>query len=95
MDLLNWLQDWYNQQCDGLWEHAKRIRIGTLDNPGWMVDINLEETEWELKEFKTINDDRTENDWIMCKIENCIFKGRGGPLNLEEILKIFHDWILN
>jgi hypothetical protein len=40
-DPLNRLQSWYESHCDGDWEHDKRIRIGTLDNPGWRVYINL------------------------------------------------------
>jgi hypothetical protein len=68
------------------------IKIETLDNPGWLVDISLIDTRYVNSEF-TLDNLRAKNDWIFCKIENGIFKGRGGPLNLEEILKIFHDWI--
>ena len=34
------LQHWYESQCDGDWEHEFGVKIGTLDNPGWMVDIS-------------------------------------------------------
>ncbi|MFE2849501.1 Imm53 family immunity protein, partial [Streptomyces scopuliridis] len=33
--LLDWLQNWYTQQCDGDWEHEWGVKIATLDNPGW------------------------------------------------------------
>ncbi|MDQ7095867.1 immunity 53 family protein [Desulfosporosinus sp. PR] len=95
MNFLTWLQSWYNQQCDGLWEHMEGIKIETLDNPGWCLVINLIDTEYEDREFKSIKELRTENDWIVCKIENGKFTGYGGPLNLEELLKEFHDWVLN
>lgn len=39
MDVFQWLQEWYIQNCDGDWEHCYGIKIGTLDNPGWSIDI--------------------------------------------------------
>ncbi len=39
--------DWYTSHCDGDWEHEQRIRISTLDNPGWRIWANLSETELE------------------------------------------------
>ena len=46
MELSNieWLQQWYQKNCDGEWEHLYGIEIETLDNPGWHVKIDLEET---------------------------------------------------
>lgn len=41
MDVFTWLQDWYIQNCDGDWEHCYGIKIETLDNPGWCIDIDL------------------------------------------------------
>lgn len=95
MDLLAWLQSWYNQQCNGDWEHTQGVKIDTLDNPGWCVDIDLEDTEYEYKEFTLVEDLRTEDDWVVCRVKDGKFDGAGGPLNLEEILGIFHDWILS
>ncbi|MDE6471389.1 MAG: immunity 53 family protein [Eubacterium sp.] len=34
MDVLNWLQEWYRQNCTDEWEHFYGIKIDTLDNPG-------------------------------------------------------------
>lgn len=42
--LLNWLMNWYNTQCDGNWEHDYGILIETTDNPGWSIEINLQNT---------------------------------------------------
>ena len=36
-DALYLLQRWYVAQCDGEWEHAYGVEIGTLDNPGWSI----------------------------------------------------------
>jgi hypothetical protein len=94
MNTLKELQDWYKCHCNDYWEHDYRVKIGTLDNPGWSVEINLADTNWENKIFNTKNIQRQdEDDWIYCKVENKIFTGCGGPENLEEILKVFIAWV--
>ncbi|MFJ5673999.1 Imm53 family immunity protein [Streptomyces sp. NPDC093097] len=39
LDPLSSLTAWYTCQCDGDWEHEYGIRIETLGNPGWSVEI--------------------------------------------------------
>ncbi len=41
MDSVQWLQTWYQAQCDNDWEHQYGVKIDSLDNPGWMVSIDL------------------------------------------------------
>jgi len=92
MELLNWIQNWFYKQCNGDWEHENRISITTIDNPGWHVAINLLETELEKKIMKLVKFERSEDDWFFCKVENGVFSGAGGPMNLQEILQIFYNW---
>ncbi|MEW1657997.1 Imm53 family immunity protein [Streptomyces sp. NPDC093707] len=40
LDPLSSLTAWYTSQCDGDREHEYGIRIETLDNPGWSVEID-------------------------------------------------------
>jgi Immunity protein 53 len=35
------LEKWYRARCNGDWEHQWGVEIGTLDNPGWRVHIDL------------------------------------------------------
>lgn len=84
-----WLLEWYLNHCNGDWEHGSSVHIGTIDNPGWSVSINLENTELENKKFTTVRVDRSEVDWFICFIKNKKFEGRCGPGNLPEILHIF------
>jgi hypothetical protein len=93
MNSLAQLQNWYESQCDGDWEHQYGVEIGTLDNPGWRVSIDLIDTDLEGKEFQEISNIEPERDWILCRIENGKFEGNGGPQMLEEIIKVFLDWI--
>ncbi|MFW6311621.1 MAG: immunity 53 family protein [Nanoarchaeota archaeon] len=94
-DILEWLQRWYLQNCNGDWEHGYGVFIETLDNPGWLIKINLEDTQYEnieVDKYKRQNKNN-EDDWAHYKIENKIFQGACGPLNLIEILQYFKDII--
>jgi len=91
-ETLKRIQEWYSLQCNGDWEHRFGVDINTLDNPGWMVKIALDNTELEDKPFSKVKLERSENDWVHCWIENGKFEGAGGQHNLEEILNIFLDW---
>jgi hypothetical protein len=90
--LLDWLQEFYLSECDGQWEHGVGYTISTLDNPGWSVDFDLEATTLETRTFDGVRIERTDDDWVQCRVEGNIFQGRGGPRNLTELLTIFHDW---
>lgn len=87
-----WLLKWYQDRCDGDWEHGSSIHIGTIDNPGWSVTINLEYTELEYSEFQKIVIEHSKENWICCFIEDCRFEGRCGVNNLPEVLQIFRNW---
>ena len=88
-----WLQNWYDSHCDQDWEHTYGIEIKTLDNPGWVVIIDIAETELEDYEFTEVTIERSDQDWINCVLKNNKFQGVGGSLNLLEILDIFREWV--
>jgi len=94
MKELERLQAWYLAQCDGEWEHGYGVSIDTLDNPGWMVDINLKGTSLENRSFLEVarGMEPDETDWISCKVEGAKFQGAGGASNFGEILGVFLDW---
>jgi hypothetical protein len=54
VEVLKWLENLYSSNCDGDWEHSYGIRIETLDNPGWAIRINLEDTVLEHKSFENV-----------------------------------------
>jgi hypothetical protein len=58
LNILKWIQNWYLQNCDEDWEHCYGVNISTLDNPGWMVDIDLTNTSLENKEFRIVDIER-------------------------------------
>lgn len=94
MDILQWIQDWYHQNCDGDWEHSYGVKIETVDNPGWYVEINLVDTYLENEHYEPIDIERDEEDWYYCMVRDGAFNGSGGARNLEEILNAFRQWVL-
>jgi hypothetical protein len=86
------LQTWYHSQCDEDWEHQFGVHIETLDNPGWSVKIDLNETPLEGKEFETVQIERSDNDWLFVTSTPTLFKIACGPHNLEEGLTMFCNW---
>ncbi len=91
-NVLLWLQTWYQQYCDGDWEHNTTINIHTIDNPGWRLTIDLKGTHCEGKLFNSIEKEITENNWYHCFLRDGKFEGAGGPFNLIDILSNFKDW---
>ena len=92
MGVINLIESWYNSNCDGEWEHVWGIKITTLDNPGWCVEIDLSDTKLEGKHFNDIYNIIDDNDWIDCRVEDNIFIGGGDSFKLGDILSIFINW---
>jgi hypothetical protein len=92
MDPLSALQQWYALACDGDWEHTHGVRMETLDNPGWALRIDVADTPLEQTAFHAITIERTQTDWISCRIEHDVFVGFGAPHNLLELIDVFVSW---
>jgi hypothetical protein len=93
MPILRWLQWWYLTHCDDVREHDHGIDIGTLDNPGWRVRIDLNRTElFGRKMDLPLTTRDNENDWIHVRCDGEIFEGFGGPNNLEEVFTVFRHF---
>lgn len=91
VDNISTLQLWYKNQCDGSWEHQHGVSIETLDNPGWTVVVDLVGTDLRSMHMEPIIEEKDEEDWLHCKIDNGKFVGNGGPLKLHTILQLFLD----
>lgn len=90
--VLDWLQNWYAQQCDDDWEHEWGVRIATLDNPGWTVEIDLEETDLAGREYPREDVTRGTHDWVWVWAAEDTFHAACGPGNLVEALALFRAW---
>ncbi|MEQ9264016.1 MAG: immunity 53 family protein [Balneolaceae bacterium] len=92
-NIIEWLQKWFEAECNGDWEHSFGIKIETLDNPGWYITINLEETDFADKEINTGLIEKNDSDWYFYKIEKSVFKASGDPTKLEFLLERFKEII--
>ena len=101
MDILQDLAKWYTSQCNGEWEHSCCVKIDTLDNPGWIVTIDLKGTPLERRTFAELSDGLGQDNqpesknWISCRITEQQFIGAGDPDRLIQILTIFLQWANN
>jgi len=90
---LQQLQEWYLANCNGDWEHTYGVTIETLDNPGWALTVDLEDTRLMDAPFEKVHIQRDdEDDWIICRKDGFKFRCDGGPHNLEEIVNVFLNW---
>jgi hypothetical protein len=91
-DALTWLQGWFTAHTNSDWEHGSGVRIETLDNPGWSVEIDLSGTELLGRAFEKREIHRSEDDWLVAWVENDKWNVACGPLNLGEGLHYFRTW---
>lgn len=90
---LDWLMAWYRSRCDGDWEHQHGVRIGTIDNPGWSLDVDIAETVHAGTSMPQKLIERSENDWIFAEVKDDVFRARGGTGNLSEMINLFASFI--
>lgn len=92
--LLVRLQDWYAAHLDGEWEHSYGIEIGTLDNPGWFVRIDLTGTSHQDVPFQEVRHDiEAPEAWYSCRRVGAKLEGYGGPKQLEALLACLLTWL--
>jgi len=91
-DTFKWLEDWLTSQADGEWEHRYGIRIESLDNPGWSVMIDIGKASSPSRSFEPVIVERSESDWLQCRVVDGRFEGFGDTRKLAEIIEIFREW---
>jgi hypothetical protein len=89
---ISFLQTWYQQQCNGFWEHSYGVTIETLDSPGWVVTIDLMETPLERERMEPVRQERSAKDWLVCEVTQKQFRGQGDSQKLLGILTVFETW---
>ena len=93
MEILNWIQNWFKDNCDGDWEQGEVIQITTLSNPGWEVEIDISKTSIANLNLKWILNENGKQDWYGVKIENQKFLAAGDAGKLPFLLDLFKQMI--
>ncbi|WP_258314859.1 immunity 53 family protein [Streptomyces sp. Act143] len=60
--------------------------------PGWLIKINLEETELADREHPRRRATRDEHDWVMARTSEQMFHASCGPGHLAEAPSLFRTW---
>src|SRR5271169_4078865 len=98
MSALSELQRWYSFHCNGDWENGGGIKIATVEDAGWSLEVylngsSLEDRTFQERSYGVGEGTQTSMDeWLTCKVEQKVFKGLGGPGKLEEMIRVFLDW---
>ena len=90
--MIDSLQSWFTSVCDGEWEHQYGIKIESVDNPGWCVEIDLSGTSLDGHAYESRKVERGGNDWFMARVEDSKFIAGCGPSNLSEAIAEFKLW---
>lgn len=104
MDPFEWLERWYREQCDGEWEHHYGITIETLDNPGWLVQVDLRGIEPAAlaadRVLAVLGEPPSDENgnlggpiWMKCDIESGKFVGAGDPTQLRAIVAQLRSFV--
>ena len=89
----DWLLSWYGGQCDGAWEHGYGVTIGTIDNPGWSLTVDLTGTPLAGCTLEHISHNYEDGaDWWVCWAEDDKFQAAGGPHQLGNMIMAFREW---
>jgi len=87
------IQEWFKFQCNGDWEHESGIKIQTISNPGWNLNIDIIDTI--LEGFITEeNMDNGDGDWFFIRADGKVFSGSGDINKLTTLLDKFVSFIL-
>jgi hypothetical protein len=79
-------------QLDGDWEHRYGLRIESLDNPGWLIRIDLVGTALENQGFEPIAYDDGQGTWHDMHIKEGVWQAACDPAGLERAIKTFLGW---
>lgn len=88
------LESWLNSQVDGQWEHQYGVSIESLDNPGWLVKIDLTGTNLARIDNDELLVEQQDGElWIRCEVKENTFLGYGSVLSLDKIIQTFLNMV--
>lgn len=90
-----WLSDWYSNNCNEDWEHKYGVKIDTIDNPGWTIEIDFEDTGVTIENRAWEIFGNSPTDWYGYKVEDGKYEASGDPSKLERLILIFKNLVEN
>jgi hypothetical protein len=88
MSELKALQEWYALMADGDWEHEFGVSIETIDNPGWVVSVDLEGTPLDGS-VCDVDTQSGDGEWLRATCDGKKFEVACGPRSLDRAIGTF------
>lgn len=100
---LDWLMNWYVRECNNGWMHSYGVRIDTLGNPGWTIEIDLGETSLEGRSFEPkhgepagdLDEWRKLGSWWTAEVDGVRFKAACGATDLPAVIGVCREWAVS
>lgn len=92
---VDFLQTWYSDRCDGDWEHEFGIKITTIDNPGWLLEVDLVGTDSEGFSMEKSRIEKGRERWMISWSDGKKFRVACDPLSLSESFVLFESFVEN
>ena len=86
---LDYLLGWYRKQCDDDWEHEFGIRIATLDNPGWDLEVDIAGTDLEGRVVERARTELAGGGWMFVASTGQMFQASCDPASFPLVLAEF------
>lgn len=83
------IEAWYVSHCDGEWEHEFGIRIATIDNPGWHLEIDIVDTSLEGVVTERSRRDLPDGEWLIAWSDGEKFHASCGARSLGAVDDFF------
>ena len=97
-DDLEWLGTWYQQQCNGTWEHQKGMLLEPVSTTsqstaqtGWRLKIDLRGTAAAGVAPRRLALFAMRGSWLHCVLQAQCFEGEGAEV--EELIGVFRKWV--
>lgn len=91
-DALDFLQRWYAEQCNGDWEHEFGVRLATLDNPGWVLSVDLVDTDLEGRELARVKQEPEPDRRLWSASDGELYQSSCDTRSLPDMLTRFRDF---
>ncbi len=90
MDVLDWLAQWFQSQCDDDWEHGSGITTESIDNPGWSIKVALAGTDCDGRTLERTNCNYEHaTDWWTCWTADNVLTGAADLSSFAQCLRHF------
>jgi hypothetical protein len=92
------LIEWYERHCNDDWEHQYGVKLDTLDNPGWMLTVDLIHTDLQGRTMPELREGIGQTDapasprWIHCSVRDNQFRGACDPSQVARLFHVFHQF---